>query len=127
MSDIPPAAAMIVAAGMHLHMFTHETILFARPRTQRMLEIEPQHVPAVRLWAYHQGIYNALLAGIAAAGAGALLVGHRTVGVALTTAAALSMITAAAALVLADRRRARIAGFLAQAAPPAAGLLLLLA
>jgi len=122
---LPAAAAILVAAALHLYVFVHESILFSRPATQRMFEIAPEDVSAVRLWAYHQGVYNALLAGVAIAGTVLLLGGDRRAGAALVIAAALSMIAAALALLLADRRRARLTGFVAQSAPAAVSLVLL--
>jgi putative membrane protein len=126
-TDVLAAAAMVAAAALHLYVFARESLLFSRPSTQRMFEVEALQATAVRLWAYHQGIYNALLGGVAAAGAVALLLGDRTVGATLTIASGVSMIIAAATLVMADRRPSRIPGLLTQAVPPAAGLLLLLA
>lgn len=117
-------AALLVAPTLHLYVFVHESILFSRPATLRMLEVEPQHAPAVRLWAFHQGVYNALLAAVAVAGAVALLIGYRQVGATLMVASGGSMVVAAAALLLADRRRARVPGFIAQAVPAAVALVL---
>ena len=125
MTRVLAAVAMIVATALHLYVFAHESILFTRPATQRMLEVEPQHAAAVRLWAFHQGVYNALLAGAALVGAVALLAGDEQLGLPLTLPAAVSMIAAAFALLVADRRRARVPGFLAQALPAAIALALL--
>lgn len=126
-STIVATVAMLVATIAHVFMFARESLLFQRPSSQRMLEIQPAHASAIRLWAYHQGIYNLLLGGTGLAGALALLAGGAEAGVALILAAAVSMITAAVALLAVDRRVARIPGFLAQAVPPSVALLALLA
>ncbi|MEN0084380.1 MAG: DUF1304 family protein [Leifsonia sp.] len=125
MTYAPAAVAILVAAALHLYVFVQESILFSRPATQRMFEVSPEHAAAVRLWAYHQGVYNALLAGVAIAGAVLLLGGDRSASVALIAASAVCMILAALALLLADARRARVTGFVAQAAPAAVALVLL--
>ncbi|MFG1608701.1 DUF1304 family protein [Actinoplanes sp. NPDC049265] len=117
------AGASLVAAALHGYIFARESLLFSRPSTQRMFEVAAADVPAVRLWAFHQGVYNLLLGTTALAGAAATVIGATTTGATLITASALSMIVAAAALLAADRRRARLPGFLTQAVPAATALL----
>jgi putative membrane protein len=110
-------AAAGTAAVVHGYMFVKESVQFTHPRTLRMLEVPDEHAGAVRLWAYHQGVYNLLLGATAAAGGALLLTGSRVPGGTLLAAAATSMTVAAAALLAADPRPERIPGFLAQAAP----------
>lgn len=54
MTTVLAPVALLLAAGLHLYVFVHESILFSRPATQSMFQVEPQHAPAIRLWAYHQ-------------------------------------------------------------------------
>lgn len=116
-------AAAAVAAALHAFMFARESLMFSRPSTQQMLEVAAADVPAVRLWALHQGVYNLLLGGTALAGAVAVVAGSTRVGATLLTASGIFMLVAAAALMAVDRRRARVPGFLAQAVPAAIVLL----
>jgi putative membrane protein len=118
MEPLLAAATGLAAAGMHAYIFTLESVRFSRTATLRMLEVQPQHADAVRLWAYHQGVYNLLLALTAAAGAALALTGDPLPGRTLLWASSTTMVVAALALLLADRRPARVPGFLAQAVPP---------
>jgi putative membrane protein len=116
------AAAGTAAAAVHAYVFARESLLFHRRSTQQMFDIAPGHADAVQLWAFHQGIYNALLGTTSLVGALALLLGARTVGSTLIVASSATMIIAAIALVAADPRPARLPGFLAQAAPAVAAM-----
>lgn len=119
---------MLAAAVMHWYMFIQESVLFPRrPETQRMFDVAPAEMPAVRLWAFHQGVYNFLLGTIGATGSMLLLTGHAVAGTALLIAAATSMVCAAGALLAVDRRRQRLTGFAAQALPAIVALVMLLA
>jgi putative membrane protein len=115
--------ASVVAAVLHGYIFVLESLMFSRAGTQQMFEVAAADAPAVRLWAFHQGIYNLLLGATALAGAAAAAAGATTAGLTLMTAAGIFMVLAAVALVAADPRRARLPGFLAQAGPSAATLL----
>ena len=120
------AAAALVAASLHSWMFVQESVRFSRPSTLAMLEVQPAHADAVRLWAYHQGVYNVLLGGLAAIGALLLATGATAAGTTLVGAASAAMVLAATALLLADRRRGRLPGFVGQALPPAIAVIALL-
>lgn len=111
-------AAAVVAAALHLYVFARESLLHSRTSTRRMLEIDAVHAEAVRLWAFHQGVYHALLAAITGSGVIAALTHATTVATALLTASGAAMVVTALALLIADPRRARLAGFCAQALPP---------
>lgn len=119
------AGAVSVAAATHGYVFVRESLLFSRPSTRRMFEVTPEHAGAIRLWAFHQGVYNLLLGTTALVGAIALLSGASIVGDTLIVAASLSMITAAVTLLLADPRRLRVPGVFAQALPPFVALVAL--
>lgn len=112
------ALTALIAAAMHAYIFTMESVRFGRTATLRMLGVQPQHADAVRLWAFHQGVYNLLLALTAAAGAALVVTGEVLPGRTLLWASSITMVIAALALLLADRRAARVPGFLAQAVPP---------
>jgi putative membrane protein len=111
------AIAGSIAAAAHVGMFVVESLLFDRDGTRRMLEVPDAHAPAVRLWAFHQGVYNLLLGSIGAAGVVALALGASTVARTLLLAAGAAMVVAALALLAVDRRRERVPGFVAQALP----------
>ena len=115
---IVAVTASVASAAIHGYVFVRETVLYHRPATQRMFGIPPTATAAVRLWAYHLGIYNLLLGLTALAGAVALVTGVATVGETLIIASSLAMIIAATTLVAAEHRRVRLRGFIAQAAPP---------
>lgn len=121
------AVAASTAAAVHGFMFTVESVLYGRPGALRMLEIAAAHASAVRLWAFHQGVYNLVLGATSAAGVIALAVGATTAGRTLLLAANTAMVVAALALIGVDRRPARVPGFLAQALPATICLLALAA
>ncbi|HEY3688332.1 MAG TPA: DUF1304 family protein [Streptosporangiaceae bacterium] len=118
-------AASILASATHGYIFAKESILFPRPRTQAMLEVAAEHATAVRLWAFHQGIYNLLLGTVAVAGAVAMAAGAFTIAATLIVTFSVSMIVAAASLFAADARRARVPGLIAQALPAVSALVAL--
>jgi putative membrane protein len=119
------AVAASVAAGTHGFMFVVESVLYGRSRVLRMLEVAELHAPAVRLWAYHQGVYNLVLAAMSAGGVIALGVAAITTGRTLLLASNAAMVIAALALLGVDRRRERLQGFFAQALPASICLLAL--
>jgi putative membrane protein len=123
---IPAQVLAIVAAVVHLWMFTMESIRFRRPEVHAMFEVGAKDVEVVRPWAFHQGWYNALLAGQMLAGLVAVHVGADAVGRALVLAGAASMLAASLALIAFDPRRARIKGLIGQGAPALATLVAVL-
>jgi putative membrane protein len=123
-----PAAAVLivsglVAAGVHLWIFALESVLFGRAPVRRMFEVGEEHAAAVRPWAFHQGVYNLLLAGGLLTGLGVALTGPPGAGRLLVAMAAGSMVVAGLALAAIDRRRERLAGLAAQCLPAAVALL----
>jgi putative membrane protein len=115
-------AACAIAVVTHLYIFTAESILFGRPAVQRMFDVAPHHAPAVRLWAFHQGVYNLLLALGVLAGVVAAVAGATTVAVTLEVTGSAAMVIAAVTLIAADPRRARLSGLIAQGGPALAVL-----
>jgi putative membrane protein len=109
--------AGLVAAGMHLWIFTLESVLFGRPGVLRMFEVAEEHALAVRPWAFHQGVYNLLLAGGLLVGLAVAVGGRPGAGRLLVAVAAGSMVAAGAALMAFDPRRERLAGLAAQCLP----------
>jgi putative membrane protein len=125
--NIPAQLFALVAALMHLWIFTMESVRFSRPEVHAMFEVRAADLGTVRPWAFHQGCYNALLAlqvlaGLIAAHSGALAAGQ-----ALVVAASGSMLAASVALIAFDPRRARIKGLIGQGAPALAALIAVLA
>jgi putative membrane protein len=115
--------AGLVAAGVHLWIFVLESVLFGRPGVLRMFEVGAEHAPAVRPWAFHQGVYNLLLAGGLLVGLAVGLGGQPVAGRLLVAVAAGSMVAAGVALMAFDPRRERLAGFATQCLPAGAALL----
>ncbi|MFL6120037.1 DUF1304 family protein [Actinophytocola sp.] len=120
-------ALALVAALVHLWIFTMESVRFRRPDVHAMFEVRAADLAAVRPWAFHQGCYNALLALQTLAGVAAVHLGATAAGRALVLAAGASMLAASAALVAFDPRRARIAGLIGQGAPALATVIAVLA
>ena len=54
-------AASLVAAAAHGYIFFRESVLFTRPSTVRMFDVPAEHAAAVKMRAFHLGIYNLLL------------------------------------------------------------------
>jgi putative membrane protein len=124
----PVATAVLVVAGLvaavvHLWIFVLESVLFGRPDVRRMFEVGEEHAPAVRPWAFHQGVYNLLLAGGLLVGLAVALSGRPEAGRLLVAVAAGSMVLAGVALVAFDPRRERLAGLAAQCVPAGVALL----
>jgi putative membrane protein len=115
-------ACALVAALMHLWIFTLESVRFGRPEVLAMFEVRAADLGAVRPWAFHQGCYNALLAAQMLAGLIAVHLGAGAAGRALVLAGGASMLAASVALVAFDPRRARIRGLIGQGAPALATL-----
>jgi putative membrane protein len=114
--------AGLVAAGVHLWIFVLESVLFGRAPVRAMFEVGEEHA-AVRPWAFHQGVYNLLLAGGLLTGLGVALTGPPGAGRLPVAVAAGSMVVAGLALAAFDRRRERLAGLAAQCLPAAVAFL----
>lgn len=116
---------VFVAAVLHLGFFALESVLWSRPRVQRLFGVRsPADADVVRPWAYNQGFYNVFLA--IGAGIGLILLGSTSfvqAGTALSIFALASMLLAAVVLLTSNPRMWR--GALLQGLAPALGLLFL--
>jgi putative membrane protein len=124
--NIPAQALALVAALMHLWIFTMESVRFSSPDVHAMFGVRAADLAAVRPWAFHQGCYNALLAIQILAGLVAAHLGATTAGRALVLAGSASMLAAGLALIAFDPRRARIKGLIGQGGPALATLVAVL-
>jgi putative membrane protein len=107
--------AMIFAAlagVLHVVIFAMESLLFSRPQVHRRFLVDPEHLPAVKLWALNQGFYNLFL-GLGALGGLVTWDGH---GRSVSLFACACMAGAAVVLLSTDRRMIRAA--LMQGVPP---------
>jgi putative membrane protein len=107
----------VVAGAIHLWIFAMESVLFRRPAVHGMFEVAAEHVPVVRLWAFHQGFYNLGLGVAVLTGVALLHTGRPVEGQTLILYATATMLAAALVLVAADPRRRRLPGLAAQALP----------
>ena len=116
---------ILLAALVHLMIFFMESVLFHKPRVQKIFGVRPDDVDVVKSWAYNQGFYNVFLA--LGAGTGLVLMGTVEMwpaGIALAMFAALSMVLAALVLITSQpKKMARPA--IIQGAPPLIGIIFL--
>ena len=116
---------VFLAAVIHLGFFALESVLWSRPRVQRIFGVRSaDDAEIARPWAYNQGFYNVFLA--IGAGIGLVLLGTRVfaeAGVALAIFTLGSMLLAAIVLVSSNPRMWR--GAVLQGAAPALGLIFL--
>lgn len=117
---------IFLAALIHIMIFFLESVLWHRPKVQRLFGIRSQTDAAlIKPWAYNQGFYNAFLA--LGAATGVVMMGSLNLwaaGIALTLFAALSMVLAAIVLITSQPKLARAAAI--QGVPPLVGIVLLL-
>ncbi len=106
----------ILAGLFHVWAFVIESLLFRRPRAQRILLGHDNVDPGVFVWAFNQGFYNLFVAAGAIGGVIAYHAGQATAGRALTLYACAFMVGAGVVLVVSDRKLWR--GALGQAVPP---------
>ena len=115
-----------VGAGLgHVAAFVMESLLFHRPRIQRMLLGRTETSPGVRLWAFNQGFYNLFLAVGVLAGVVIWLSDRSTVGRTLIVFSCGAMALAGLVLFVSDRRLWR--GALGQSIPSAIAVIATLA
>ncbi len=126
--------AALLAALLHVVVFTWEALLFRRPRVhQGIFGTSSADVPAVRLWAFGVGFYNLFLACGVLTGVVAWALGEETAGRALVLYTCLFMFLSGIVLFVADRMElsrpsgAGIGGALGQSLPPLVALVALAA
>ena len=112
-----------LAALFHVYVFFLESVAWTTPRGRRAFGTSAEEAQATRLLAFNQGFYNLFLAVAVIAGTVLVAVDQRTVGATLVIAGAAMMTAAGVVLIASDRSKAR-AG-LAQAVPPALGIIAL--
>lgn len=110
----------IISALFHVSAFVMESLLFRRPRVQRLMLGRANVEPGVYLWAFNQGFYNLFVAVGAIGGVIAYHSGQVAAGRALTLYACAFMAAAGVVLLVSDRRLWR--GSLGQTAPPLVAL-----
>ena len=123
------AVLALLAAVVHVYNFVLETIRWEAPATRRIFGTTAESAAITKPLAANQGVYNLLLAIVAAVGATMVLAadptsGERGAGDALLAAGLGSMLVAALYLVSTDRSKLRAASV--QGALPLLGLLALL-
>jgi putative membrane protein len=112
-----------LASLIHLYIFTMESLLWGRPRTNRTFGISQDVAEHNRLFAFNQGFYNLFLALGAAGGIAADLHGDGTLAISLKAYTCLSMFGAAVVLLFSQPKLLR--AVLIQGVPPALGLIAL--
>ncbi|HEX9087568.1 MAG TPA: DUF1304 domain-containing protein [Arthrobacter sp.] len=101
---------VLLAALLHVYIFTMESITWTRPATWKRFSITSQaDANTTRTLAYNQGFYNLFLAAGALAGAGAVALGYPDVGWTLVFSSCGSMLLAAIVLALSGRKYLRAA------------------
>lgn len=100
----------LLAAVLHVYIFTMESITWTRPATWKRFGVASQaDADTTRPLAYNQGFYNLFLAAGALAGTGAIALGHPAVGWTLVFSSCGSMLLAAIVLALSGRKYLRAA------------------
>jgi len=100
----------LIAALLHVYIFTMESVTWTRPATWKRFGLASQaDAETTRPLAYNQGFYNLFLALGALIGIGAVLLGQPLVGWTLIFASCGSMLLAAAVLALTGRKYLRAA------------------
>ncbi|WP_160668352.1 DUF1304 domain-containing protein [Pseudarthrobacter sp. ATCC 49987] len=100
----------LLAALLHVYIFTMESITWTRPATWKRFSITSQaDADTTRPLAYNQGFYNLFLAAGALAGTGAIALGHPAVGWTLVFSSCGSMLLASIVLALGGRKYLRAA------------------
>jgi putative membrane protein len=113
----------LLAAFLHVYIFTMESVTWTRPATWKRFGIASQaDADTTRPLAYNQGFYNLFLAAGALAGIGAIALGHPSVGWTLILSSCGSMLLASAVLALSGRKYLRAAA--TQGATPLLAVLL---
>jgi putative membrane protein len=108
-----------VAGLIHFYIFVMESLLWGRPKINRVFGVSPETAEHNRIFAFNQGFYNLFLALAAAVG---LIVGlDSEVGKTLVVYSLASMLMASLVLLFSNKKLLRPA--LIQGIPPLLGLL----
>ena len=112
-----------IAGAIHIYIFVMESVLWGKPKTNRIFGLSPQLAEQNRVFAFNQGYYNLFLAIGAILGVAFSFAGHPTVGLTLMLCSSASMIGASLALLYSQPKLKRPA--LIQGLPPMLGLIFL--
>lgn len=110
-----------LAALIHVYIFVMESVLWGKPRINKVFGVTAAQAEQNRLFAFNQGFYNLFLA--IAAGIGVALGLESPVGLTLFVYSLASMMLAAVVLLFSNRKLVKAA--LIQGLPPFLGLLFL--
>lgn len=112
-----------LAGLIHVYIFVLESVLWGRPKTNKVFGVSPEQAEQSRLFAFNQGFYNLFLA-VAMLGGLALSYSpsYAIAGTTLTIYAGLSMFGAAIVLVCSQPKLIRAACI--QGVPPVLALVL---
>jgi putative membrane protein len=102
-------AFAVLAAVLHVYIFTMESLTWTTPRTRATFGTTPEEAAVTKLLAFNQGFYNLFLAIVTGIGIVAVVLGHQAVGAALVFAGVGSMACAAVVLVASSPDKARAA------------------
>lgn len=122
------AVALIVcalAALLHVYIFVMESLTWTSPRTRAVFGTTAEEAQTTKMLAFNQGFYNLFLAVVTAVGIAAVVLGHRSAGLALIFAGVGSMLAAAVVLLASSPDKARAA--VTQGTLPLIGIALLAA
>ena len=114
-----------LAALLHVYIFVMESLTWTSPRTRATFGLSEQQAIDTKELAFNQGFYNLFLAIITAIGIGAVVMGCKGIGLALSYAGIGSMAAAALVLLVSSPDKARAA--ITQGIFPVIGIALLLA
>lgn len=111
-----------VASAVHFYIFIMESILWGKPKTNKVFGLSPEGAEQNRLFAFNQGYYNLFLAIAALVG---IFLSHsdHSAGVTLMIYSSLSMLGAALVLLYSQPKLLR--AVLIQGLPPLLGLVIL--
>lgn len=98
-----------LAALLHVYIFVLESFRWTEPRTRAVFGTTAEEAQTTKMLAFNQGFYNLFLAAVTVSGITAVLLGHRSVGLALILAGVGSMLAAAVVLLASSPDKARAA------------------
>jgi len=109
-----------LAALIHVYIFAMESLLWGRPRINKIFRITKTEAEQNRLFAFNQGFYNLFLAIAAAISILLTINGASLMGATLMIYSALSMVGASLVLIYSNKKLFRAA--LIQGLPPSIAL-----
>jgi putative membrane protein len=111
-----------LASVIHFYIFAMESLLWGKPRINKVFGMSPEAAAQNRLFAFNQGFYNLFLALAAAAGVAFFIADSSSlIGTTLIVYSLGSMVGASIVLFCSEKKLVRAA--LIQGIPPLLGLL----